>query len=102
MSAPKISAYMNVNNAGRRRSFKVGAFTVMVEPHEDDRAQAEFTEKLAVAASEMTCEECGEQIDWIADSNGKIACNNCGTPNVDPNRHQKRRPGLREPYVRKP
>ena len=64
MSKPKIVAYMNVNDLGRRRSFKVGAFTVMVEPHEDDKAQAEFTKKLAEAAVLIcTCRDDGKDQD---------------------------------------
>jgi hypothetical protein len=85
MSTPKITAYMMTSN-GRRRSFRIGEFAVMVEPHEDDKAQAEFTQKLADAASEMTCEECGEEINWV-DRNGKITCNHCGyVPSDDTNR----------------
>lgn len=85
MSSPKITAYMMTSN-GRRRSFKIGEFTVMVEPHEDDKAQEEFTRKLAEVAAEQTCDECGEEIDWV-ERKGKITCNNCGyTPSDDTNR----------------
>jgi hypothetical protein len=43
----RVTAYMQASNGGRRRSFEVGPFRVMIEPHEDDAAQEEFTRWLA-------------------------------------------------------
>lgn len=43
---PRITAYM-FTERGRARSFGVGPFTVLVQPHEDDAAHAAFTEALA-------------------------------------------------------
>jgi hypothetical protein len=48
---PKITAYCPNHKNARRRSFRIGEFTVMVEPHEDDKAQEEFTRKLAEVAA---------------------------------------------------
>ncbi len=45
--APRVHAFAQTANGGRRRTFDVGDFTVVVEPHEDDAAQARFTERLA-------------------------------------------------------
>jgi len=50
----EISAFMLNANGGRRRAFEVGAFHVYVEPHENDAAQAAFTEALARAAAELS------------------------------------------------
>lgn len=50
---PRVTAFAINPCGGRRRAFKVGRFTVMVEPHEDDEGQAEFTERLAAAAARM-------------------------------------------------
>lgn len=50
---PQVYAYMPSYNGGRRRSFEVGPFRVYVEPHEDDAAQAAFTEALARVAAEL-------------------------------------------------
>lgn len=52
-TVPKVTAFMQNENGGRRRSFHVGPFKVMVEPHEDDEAQARFTAALAAAAVEV-------------------------------------------------
>lgn len=49
---PRVHAYMLQANGGRLRSFEVGGFKVMVEAHEDDVAQAEFTARLAELAAE--------------------------------------------------
>ncbi|HVR02796.1 MAG TPA: hypothetical protein VMT47_11740 [Polyangia bacterium] len=49
----EVTAYCQAANGGRRRSFKIDRFTVLVEPHEDDEAQARFTAILAALASEM-------------------------------------------------
>ena len=48
--APRITAFAARHDGARRRSFEVGPFTVVVEPHEDDAAQAAFVEALARAA----------------------------------------------------
>jgi len=48
--APRVHAYMMQANGGRLRSFEVGPFTVMVQAHSDDAAQAAFTERLASLA----------------------------------------------------
>lgn len=52
---PTIHAYMQASNGGRRRTFDVGGFQIMVEPHEDDLAQAEFTAKLVAICAENFC-----------------------------------------------
>ena len=49
---PRITAFMPCANGGRRRAFDVGAFRVVVEPHEDDAAQAAFTSELAAMATQ--------------------------------------------------
>lgn len=49
----RVSAYARCDNGGRRRSFEAGPFTVYVEPHEEDDAQAAFTAKLAEVAAEL-------------------------------------------------
>lgn len=46
-TVPRVHAYMVQANGGRLRSFDVGGFKVMVDAHEDDAAQAEFTARLA-------------------------------------------------------
>lgn len=54
-TAPFVSsvvAFMPYPHGGRRRSFEAGEFTVMVEPHDDDQAQAAFTERLAALAAQ--------------------------------------------------
>ena len=48
--APRIAAFMPNGSGARRRSFGAGPFTVIVEPGDDDAAQATFTEALARAA----------------------------------------------------
>lgn len=48
---PKVHAYMQMPNGGRQRSFDVGEFSVMVRNHEDDAAQAAFTQWLAEQAA---------------------------------------------------
>lgn len=48
---PKVHAYMQMQNGGRQRSFDVGEFSVMVRNHEDDVAQAAFTQWLAEQAA---------------------------------------------------
>lgn len=50
--APRVTAFMPGANGGRRRSFEIGAFRVVVEPHEDDEAQAVFTSELAALAAQ--------------------------------------------------
>jgi hypothetical protein len=45
--APTITAFCETANGGRRRSFEFEGFKIMVEPHEDDAAQAAFTARLA-------------------------------------------------------
>lgn len=50
---PKIAEYARVANGGRRRSFEVDGFTVMIEPHENDRAAAALAETLADAIPSM-------------------------------------------------
>jgi hypothetical protein len=47
---PTVHAYALTANGGRRRTFDAGPFQVMVEPHEDDGAQAAFTARLAILA----------------------------------------------------
>ena len=51
---PVVHAFMARHDGARRRSFTVGRFTVMVEPHEDDAEQAAFTAALAAAAAPLT------------------------------------------------
>lgn len=51
IAVPKITAFCPNHANARRRSFRIGEFTVLVEPHEDDKAQEEFTRKLAEAAA---------------------------------------------------
>jgi hypothetical protein len=51
--APRVVEFMASYNGGRRRQFGVGRFTVVVEPHEDDDAQAAFTSALARIAVEV-------------------------------------------------
>ena len=47
-SLPEIVAFMANEHGARRRSFTVGRFTVVVEPHsDDDSAQAAFARRLA-------------------------------------------------------
>jgi len=50
---PEVAAFMPNGAGARRRAFKAGPFRVYVEPHEDDAAQAAFTEALAKAAAEL-------------------------------------------------
>jgi hypothetical protein len=49
----RITAFARDEHGGRRRQFDAGPFTVRVEPHEDDAAQAAFAEALARAAQEL-------------------------------------------------
>ena len=49
---PRIYAFMQTACGGRLRSFDIGDFKVMVEAHEDDAAQAAFTERLAGLATQ--------------------------------------------------
>lgn len=53
--APRVHAYMANHSGSRRRTFDATShgFKVMVEPHEDDAAQARFTELLADAAESI-------------------------------------------------
>ena len=44
-----MAEYMQGSNGGRRRSFKVGDFAILVEPHEDDDRQRAFTAHAMVA-----------------------------------------------------
>lgn len=46
-----VAAYMPNQDGARRRSFDAGPFRVIVEPHEDDAAQATFTQALAKLAN---------------------------------------------------
>lgn len=50
----EIAAYMPSQDGSRRRSFDVRGFRVIVEPHEDDAAQAAFTQALAKLAAGMS------------------------------------------------
>ncbi len=50
---PRIHAYMQASNGGRRRTFDTGDFTVVVEPHENDAAQANFTARLAALCARV-------------------------------------------------
>lgn len=52
-AAVRVHAFAQQPNGGRRRTFEAGPFTVMVEPHEDDAAQAAFAEALAEMAASM-------------------------------------------------
>jgi hypothetical protein len=52
--APRVVAFAPDCNGGRRRQFDVGAFTIRVEPHEDDAAQAEFTARLAALCESLS------------------------------------------------
>lgn len=49
-SDPKVTTFCQTSN-GRRRSFTIYGFTVLVEPHHDDEAQATFTAELAALAA---------------------------------------------------
>ena len=49
---PVVHAYMMQANGGRLRSFEAFGFRVMVEAHEDDAAQAAFTERLAAMCAD--------------------------------------------------
>lgn len=49
----ELVAFAESPNGGRRRSFSVGDFTVVVEPHERDEKQRAFTEELASALPEL-------------------------------------------------
>jgi hypothetical protein len=49
----RVHAFAPSYNGGRRRTFEIGPFTVMVEPHEDDAAQDSFTAALAEAAARL-------------------------------------------------
>jgi hypothetical protein len=51
--APRVTAFSARHDGGRRRTFDVGPFSVVVEPHEDDAAQAAFTAALALAAADI-------------------------------------------------
>lgn len=51
---PRITAFMQAACGGRPRSFHVGEFTVIVEAHENDAAQAAFTQRLAARALEVS------------------------------------------------
>jgi hypothetical protein len=56
-TVPRVTAYMiDPNCGGRRRSFEATkfGFRVYVEPHENDAAQAAFTEQLAALAEQIT------------------------------------------------
>ncbi len=51
---PRITRWgTNSDHRGHDRSFDVGEFSVTVRRHEDDAAQAQFTERLAAAAQEI-------------------------------------------------
>lgn len=52
-----ISAFMPAANGGRRRMFTAAQFAVTVEPHEDDAAQAKFTEQLARSCGALPAPE---------------------------------------------
>lgn len=49
---PIVHAYAPDHDGGRRRSFDVGPFCVIVEPNADDAAQAAFTARLASHCSQ--------------------------------------------------
>lgn len=50
---PRVVAFMPNQYGARRRRFDVGPFSVLVEPHDDDAAQADFAAKLAAAAAAL-------------------------------------------------
>lgn len=45
--APTVHAFAQASNGGRRRTFQASGFTIVIEPHEDDAAQAAFAGRLA-------------------------------------------------------
>jgi hypothetical protein len=50
---PAVASFAARGDGARRRSFEVGPFRVVVEPDENDAAQASFTEALARLASSL-------------------------------------------------
>lgn len=49
----RVHAYAPGHDGSRRRAFDVGPFRVLVEPHEDDAAQAAFAARLAEVAASL-------------------------------------------------